>query len=117
MATPAASFRAVYTQPRTATEREIFDVWRTAFGHTDFGVEANFFDLGGHSLLMLKVHEALQERLKRRISIVELFEHPTVEGLGRRLSGQQESNLGAVKTRAQLQIEALARQRRRGGAA
>ena len=113
----AGVFGAAHSQPRTSMERDIFDVWSAAFGHSHFGIDANFFDLGGHSLLMLKVHDALQERLKRQISIVELFEHPTVEGLGRRLTGHQESNLGAVKNRAQLQLEAMARQRRRGGAA
>jgi hypothetical protein len=90
-------------------------VFEGAFGHRSFGVADNFFDLGGHSLLMLKVHEALQTRLRRPISIVDLFEYPSVEGLARRLSGvEQDSGLRAAKTRAQLQIEAMARQRRRG---
>ena len=105
------------TGPRTPLEGEIFSVFESVFGHGSFGVDANFFDLGGHSLLMLKVHEALQARLKRQISIVDLFEYPSVEGLARRLSGEsQQAGLRAAKTRAQLQIEAMARQRRRGGA-
>jgi acyl carrier protein len=50
------------------------------------GVHDNFFDLGGHSLLMIQVHSALQERLKRDLPVIELFEYPTIDSLARYLS-------------------------------
>jgi hypothetical protein len=107
---------ATFVQPRTALEAEITAVWQTVFGHSRFGVDANFFDLGGHSLLMIKAHEALQHRLSRTLSIVDLFEHPTIGALAKHLAGDlQDSRVRAAKSRAQMQLEAMARQKRRGG--
>ena len=46
----------------------------------------NFFDLGGTSLKMMRVHIELQRKLGFEVSIVELFAHPTVEALAERLA-------------------------------
>ncbi|HVO09715.1 MAG TPA: SDR family NAD(P)-dependent oxidoreductase [Vicinamibacteria bacterium] len=50
------------------------------------GREENFFDLGGHSLLLLQVHEKLQSLFPAsKLSVVELFKYPTVRALSERL--------------------------------
>ena len=54
------------------------------------GARDNFFDLGGHSLAMLKVQTALQNVLGREIAVVELFEHPTVAALAARFGRGDE---------------------------
>jgi hypothetical protein len=55
------------------------------------GVDDNFFDLGGHSLLMVQVQQHLQGALGRDLSITDLFRFPTVrsltEHLGRTTAG------------------------------
>jgi acyl carrier protein len=45
------------------------------------GVNDNFFELGGHSLLMAELRSALQAALERPLSMVELFQYPTVRSL------------------------------------
>jgi hypothetical protein len=45
------------------------------------GVHDNFFDLGGRSLLLVRVHGRLCELLRREISMIDLFRHPTVASL------------------------------------
>lgn len=45
----------------------------------------NFFDLGGTSLKMMRVHIELQRKLGFEVSIVELFAHPTIDALAERL--------------------------------
>ncbi|MEM9486765.1 MAG: SDR family NAD(P)-dependent oxidoreductase, partial [Cyanobacteria bacterium P01_F01_bin.116] len=45
------------------------------------GINNNFFDLGGNSLLLVQAHAALQEQLKIKIPIVELFGYPTIKEL------------------------------------
>ena len=53
------------------------------------GIHDNFFDLGGHSLLIVQAHSKLQELLQRDISILELFQYPTISSLAQYLSEEK----------------------------
>jgi hypothetical protein len=44
-----------YVAPRTATEQRVADIWRSVLSIDTIGVHDNFFDIGGHSLLSLRV--------------------------------------------------------------
>jgi hypothetical protein len=59
------------------------------------GVKENFFDLGGHSLLLVKVQARLEETLDRKIPIVDLFRLPTVAALAEYLEAEGEGAGGA----------------------
>lgn len=73
--------------PDSDLERAIADAWQEALGMGQVGIYDNFFDLGGHSLLIIKVHSALVERLRREVSIVEMFQYPTISALAKHLEG------------------------------
>jgi amino acid adenylation domain-containing protein/non-ribosomal peptide synthase protein (TIGR01720 family) len=75
-----------YVPPQTEMERCIAGVWEKMFGLERIGIEENFFDLGGHSLLLVQMHERLQATLKAEFPVVALFEHPTVRSLARHLN-------------------------------
>jgi acyl carrier protein len=45
------------------------------------GIHDNFFDLGGHSLLVVRVHRLLEDRLRTTVPLVHLFKYPTVGAL------------------------------------
>jgi amino acid adenylation domain-containing protein len=78
---------AAYTAPRSELERAIAAVWREALKVDSVGLDDSFFDLGGHSLLMAKVHARLGEALGRPLALLELFQYPTVRSLARHLAG------------------------------
>jgi amino acid adenylation domain-containing protein/non-ribosomal peptide synthase protein (TIGR01720 family) len=105
-----------YVPPQSAMEKTIATVWQGMFGLERVGVEENFFDLGGHSLLLVQMHNRLRTALKTEFSIVTLFEHPTVRSLARHL---EEPAVSAVDTReqwrhrAERQKQALAKMRSR----
>ncbi len=71
--------------PQTETERSIAGVWKAMFGLEQISVEENFFDLGGHSLMLVQMHGRLREALKTEFSLVTLFEYPTVRSLASHL--------------------------------
>ncbi|HEV2148540.1 MAG TPA: amino acid adenylation domain-containing protein, partial [Longimicrobiaceae bacterium] len=71
--------------PLTATERALAAIWEEALGVRHVGVGDNFFDLGGHSLLLAQVHSRLQERFPDRVALVDLFTHRTLGALATRL--------------------------------
>jgi amino acid adenylation domain-containing protein/non-ribosomal peptide synthase protein (TIGR01720 family) len=67
--------------PETIMEERICSVWKRAFGLDSVGTDENFFDLGGHSLLMVRVHQQLCRDLERGVPLVQLFHYPTVASL------------------------------------
>ncbi|HST63245.1 MAG TPA: amino acid adenylation domain-containing protein, partial [Longimicrobium sp.] len=71
--------------PETGMEARVAAVWREVLGVDEVGVEDNFFDLGGHSLLLMKLQGRLAAELGREVPVVELFEYPTVRALAARL--------------------------------
>lgn len=70
-----------YVAPRNEIEATITRVWQEALGVERIGVNDNFFDAGGHSLLMVQVHNKLSELFDKKIAIVEMFAKPTISGL------------------------------------
>ncbi|HEX5759073.1 MAG TPA: amino acid adenylation domain-containing protein, partial [Thermoanaerobaculia bacterium] len=88
-ALPAPAARVADAEPvapRDEMERAVAALWREALGVERVGVHDNFFDLGGHSLALARVHVLLKERLGREVPVVDLFRHPTVAALARRLA-------------------------------
>ncbi len=78
--------------PSSRMEKAIAEVWCEVLGLEKVGVRDNFFDLGGHSLLMAQAHGRLQERLGIELPLVKLLEHPTIQSLARFL---QQGQVGA----------------------
>jgi amino acid adenylation domain-containing protein len=104
-----------YVAPRTETEKAIAEVWREVLKVERVGAHDNFFALGGHSLLLVQLLRRLQSVLKRELSVVDLFRHPSVAALAGYL-GQQEQAAPAfekVDERARRQKQALSQNRRR----
>ena len=108
--------RAAHTpqvKPVNAMESKIAAIWRELFQVDAIGVEQNFFDLGGHSLLLIQAHARLCEELARELPVVDLLRFPTVRGLARHLSDEliAEGPAPSARDRARLQREAMARRR------
>jgi acyl carrier protein len=76
-----------YKAPQTEAELMIAAILQQILRIERVGVDDNFFDLGGNSLLLAQVHEQLQERFGREIVLVEIFNHPTVRALAGHLEG------------------------------
>jgi amino acid adenylation domain-containing protein len=81
--------RAVYHAPRTVTEKEIAAIWKIALDIDRVGIDDNFFDLGGHSLLMTRVHAQLRSAVAPDLSLVELFQYPTVRALAAKIAPEE----------------------------
>ncbi len=96
----------------TKLESMIAEIWAAALGRT-VPVTENFFDAGGYSLLMLRVHARLTETLGRDLPVVMLFQHPTIRALARALGdeggSQTDPTISAVQERAAKARAAMAR--------
>ncbi|MEU5096501.1 amino acid adenylation domain-containing protein [Streptomyces sp. NPDC020996] len=66
-------------------ERTVAAAWCTVLGRDTVGPQENFFEAGGHSLLLLRLHTVLQEQFPF-LTVTDLFRFPTVRGLARHLA-------------------------------
>ncbi|MGV9883858.1 amino acid adenylation domain-containing protein [Streptomyces sp. NPDC003006] len=64
--------------PRTTRERAVAAIWEDLLGTQAVGLEQNFFDLGGHSLLLIELHQRLRAELGLRAELIDLFRATTV---------------------------------------
>ncbi|MEZ5320447.1 MAG: amino acid adenylation domain-containing protein, partial [Vicinamibacterales bacterium] len=111
---PAPPRTAAVTPPANETEKTIAAVWAEVLGLPAVPVDENFFDLGGHSLLLAQVQRRLDDRLARQVPMLELFQYPTVRTLAARIDRAATTETAvspAVRERMARQRAALERQR------
>lgn len=111
---PAGSPRLSCESPpllSTEMERRVAAIWESLFEIDEIDLDANFFDLGGHSVLMVQAHKRLREVLGRELPIVKMFQYPTIRLLAKFLDGESDrnSNREQALQRAQKQRAALGR--------
>jgi natural product biosynthesis luciferase-like monooxygenase protein len=90
-ALPDASISVAAQRPpaeaESQLEKEIASIWEQVLGVPKAGTSDNFFDLGGHSLLVIQVQRRLREATGREISITDMFRLPTISALAAHLNG------------------------------
>lgn len=78
--------------PRTPLEQTLVEIWKNVLSIEHVGLYDNFFDLGGHSLLLVRVRSHLQETLQRTLSMTDLFKYPTISALVQFLAQDTATN-------------------------
>ncbi|WP_431262152.1 amino acid adenylation domain-containing protein [Roseateles chitinivorans] len=117
-ALPALNPSAVserHVVPRNATEAAVSQVWATLLQLDRVGVTDNFFDLGGHSLLIVRLHQELDLMYPGRLAMSDFFTHTTVEQIAAFLGGEQDQDAPAQRgvSRAEARKRSAAQQRDR----
>jgi amino acid adenylation domain-containing protein len=112
---------ASFQPPQSEMEQQIAKFWQEVLHLDKVGIHDNFFDLGGHSLLILQVNNKLRAILQQDISVVTMFQNPTIYSLAEYLSKQtkeksifepmRDSPLERLRQRVQKQIEARQQQK------
>lgn len=102
-----------YVAPRNEVERIIVGIWQELLQVKNVGIYDNFFGLGGHSLLLIRMRNRLQECFHKELSIVEMFRHPTIDMLAKFLTQKQkiQPSFTASQELARKQRESLKRQK------
>jgi natural product biosynthesis luciferase-like monooxygenase protein/amino acid adenylation domain-containing protein len=101
-ALPAPDFASAIAQggdfqtPETDLEKRLAEIWQGVLGLAKIGLNDNFFESGGDSLLGLRVVNRLRELLGEHLSLVIVFEAPTISAMAALL----EKNYAAAVARA-----------------
>ncbi|MFT3803141.1 MAG: amino acid adenylation domain-containing protein [Burkholderiaceae bacterium] len=111
---PERARRQAYEAPQGTTAAMLAAIWAEVLGVDQVGARDNFFDLGGHSLQVLKVHGLIEDRIGPAVTVIDLFKHPTIAGLAARIDqGGAASTEGMRREEARVQRQFAAMQRRR----
>ncbi|CAN7722216.1 amino acid adenylation domain-containing protein [Caballeronia sp. LjRoot29] len=72
--------------PRTELEAALLAIWQSVLGREGLSMTDNFFEVGGHSLLLMRVASRIRQELGRDVSLQTLFLHPVLESLAAELA-------------------------------
>jgi amino acid adenylation domain-containing protein len=101
-----------FIAPNTGIEANIAAVWKEFLKLDKVGIDDNFFDLGGHSLMLAQVHDRLNKRFEQEITVVDLFRYPTVRSLAKYIgeNENQQLSINDLHDRAHKRRSFLSRQ-------
>ena len=80
-----------FVAPRDTLEQELAQIWESVLGIRPIGVTDNFFDLGGHSLIAVRLMAQVQKRFERSIPLANLLQGGTIEHLANSLRQQSQT--------------------------
>jgi acyl carrier protein len=98
-------------KPESGVEATIAGIWQDVLHIPVVGLDDNFFDLGGHSLLTVQVLARVREHTGQNIPITDMFRFPTVRLLAAHLTGANKGS--AALERGQARADARRNARRR----
>jgi acyl carrier protein len=99
--------------PESDLEQTIASIWQQVFNIDRVSIHTNFFDLGGNSLLVTKVHSKLRAALNSDIQVIELFKHSTIHSLAKYLSETGDAPVLLDRGREQANLRKKLMKRRR----
>ncbi|MBN3924182.1 non-ribosomal peptide synthetase [Nostoc sp. NMS4] len=80
-----------FIAPRTPTESTLAKIWAEVLNIERVGIYDNFFDLGGDSLLTVRLMKQIHKHFERELPLSSLFLNPTIESLSTALSSKADS--------------------------
>lgn len=96
-----------FVKPGTPLEEKLAAIWRDILGHEQVGIHDNFFDLGGHSLLLVRLHKQISLIPGAQLSVVDLFKHVTIGDQAKYLYGEPDKVKAASGHREQQRAEKM----------
>ncbi|WP_166664189.1 non-ribosomal peptide synthetase [Actinophytocola oryzae] len=95
----------------TDLERTVSSAWSAVLGVDSVAADVNFFDAGGHSLLLVQLQQRLRDGTGQPVDLIDLLAHTTVQAQARLLSGRHPGLATAPAGRRTPQQDALLRRR------
>lgn len=77
----ASVMRRKFIAPESPTEQRLAEIWRTLLAADQVGRDEGFFDLGGHSLLMVQLRSQIHHHFGASLSLADLFKHQVLAAM------------------------------------
>jgi hypothetical protein len=76
--------------PRTALERQLVELWRQILGLAELGVDDDFFEVGGHSLMAAELVRRMQDSFGTDLAVEALYLQPTVAAVAAQIKASRD---------------------------
>jgi amino acid adenylation domain-containing protein len=83
-----------FVAARNETEARLALLWQELLKVEQVGIHTNFFELGGHSLLATRMIAAINKQMKAKLSIRDIFSHPTIAKMAALIEDSSDQNSG-----------------------
>jgi thioesterase domain-containing protein len=83
-------------QPRNDLERKLCEIWEDIFSVKPIGIDDNFFGLGGHSLVAVKILAAIERETHHKLQLCKIFQEPTISRLARAIEHKDAINGSSI---------------------
>jgi amino acid adenylation domain-containing protein len=87
-----------YVAPRNEEEQRLVELFREVLDTDKIGINDNFFDIGGNSILLIKLHSLLEEQYGGIISAADLFTYSTIQRLADYINNKELDRKIALRT-------------------
>ena len=101
---------SAYAAPQTEMERKLAAIWQEVLRLKKIGIQDNFFEAGGYSLLAVRVISRIKKDFQVDLPLLSFFENPTIAGLSQSIEKAKNSGAAFPQT---LQIKPISREARR----
>ena len=85
----AVATQGKYIEPQTPLDREIASLWEETLQLPRISMDDRFFDVGGHSLLAVRIMATLHDRYGVDVPLTRFFQDPTVSGMAALIEAQR----------------------------
>lgn len=79
-------------KPKNDVQLKLLRIWISILNYEDVDIDDNFFEIGGHSLVVYKLQEKIQEEFKMKFPMIKIFEYPTINLFSEYLKGNELSS-------------------------
>ncbi len=79
-----------YVAPRDSLESQLVEIWQHVLGVQPIGVMDNFFDLGGHSLMAVRLFSLIEKEVGFKLPLMTLFDAPTIANQAKSLQSAED---------------------------
>lgn len=90
-------FSVNYEAAKNDIEKKVEKIWESILNIDQIGVNDNFFDIGGHSLLLIQVYYKIKENFETDLSVVDMFKYSTIRLLSEYLAAEEKEDTVAEK--------------------
>lgn len=70
-----------YAEPTNEIEEKLVEIWKEVLGIEKIGINDRFFELGGYSILLIKMHGKVDQLYPGKVKITDLFAYPTIANI------------------------------------
>jgi fengycin family lipopeptide synthetase D len=87
---------STYTAPGNELEQKLTVMWRQLLGLEEISIHDNFFEIGGHSLLLIRMHHQLEAEFAGIVKVTDLFAYTTIHKLAAFIEAETSSSTTIV---------------------